>query len=91
MEDKEEKEGEEAAERILSCNKETENSVLKKLLKKRKPKKSVTYILIGLKILVFFGFLYASASAFKIGQYIEGTIIIFAVTLWLILNRMEGG
>jgi len=61
------------------------------LLKKREPKKSVTYILIALKVLVFFGFMYTSASAFSMGRHIEGIIILFAVALWLILNKLEGG
>jgi len=64
---------------------------VKELFKKREPKKSVTYILIGLRVLVFFGFMCASASAFNTGRYIEGSIIIFAVALWLILNQIDKG
>ena len=64
---------------------------IKELFKKREEKKTFTYILMGSKIFVFAVFLYVSIVMFNLEREIEGIILLFAIALWLILNKLDKG
>lgn len=67
-----------------------EESFIKRLFKRREEKKSFSVILIISRLLVFFTFIYAAAIMFKLEKAIEGSIILFAIAIWLILYKLEG-
>jgi len=54
-------------------------------------KKVFTYALIGSKIVVFAAFIYTSAVLYNLGKTTESVLVLFAVALYLILNKLEGG
>lgn len=66
-------------------------NILKKILRRREPKKTFTFILTASRLIVFACFLYVTLMLFRIDRNIEAFIILFAITLYLILNKLETG
>lgn len=52
-------------------------------------KKSVTYVWMSLKILVFIGFIYTSVIMFKLQSISTAIDILYAVAIFLVLNKLD--
>ena len=57
-------------------------------MEKRKLK-FVTYLWKGLKILVFLSFVYTTAVLFRIRSFNTAILILFAVSLFIIFNKID--
>ena len=72
-------------------NKDEEQIKIKKERKKANWKRIATFLLVLSRVLVFGCFMYVAMVMYQIDRPVESIIIIFAVALFLILNKLDKG
>ena len=54
-----------------------------------KEKKSITYLWRTLKILIFLSFMYTAGIMFKLKNITTAILILFAVSLFIVFNKLD--
>lgn len=71
--------------------KKEETPEVQKERRKVEWKKAFTFLLIASKFIVFASFMYVAMVMYQLDRNAESILIVFAIALYLILNRMEKG